>query len=230
MSRQKTMKEKVRKLLAQAADQEGTPEAALFYSKAFSLMARYGFDERDLGSGAADGGLRELNVVLRGSYTDMQMNLLNILADCLHCVAVAVRRPRAVGVESGTVFGLGVHIDRVEMLFSLLNPAMAGRAYDAGATVSERRSYMAGFAAEIGRRLRIAEADMGEQRPGYGLALIDDRERARSFMEESVGRVSSHRRRGRLDARAYTRGASDARSADLGQSRVAQVKSLPRVG
>lgn len=227
---QESIKDKVRKLLNQAADQEGTPEAALFYDKAFSLMAHHGFDERDLGGDGAQRGMERLDTDFAGSYSDMQMNLLNTLAHALHCVAVASRRPRAVGVVSGSVFGLRPHVERVDLLFTLLNPMMAGFAAGAGSTVAQRRSFMAGFAAETGRRLTEAEAEVGREHQGYGLALIDDREQARAFMEESVDGVASHRRRARLDADAYTRGASAARNADLGQTRLTGTRGLPAAG
>lgn len=227
---QESIRDKVRKLLNQAADQEGTPEAAVFYDKAFSLMARHGFDERDVASGEDIRGRQRLDIEFQGSYSDMQMNLLNTLADALHCVAVAMRRPRAVGVVSGSVFGLRAHVERVDLLFALLNPTMAGLSLGAGSSVSQRRSFMAGFAAETGRRLADAETQVSEEHAGYGLALIDDREQARSFMEESVDSVANHRRKARLDADAYTRGASAARTTDLGQTKLSGMRGLPQAG
>lgn len=222
---QTTMKEKVRKLLNQAADQEGTPEAAVFYEKAFGLMAKHGFAERDF-AGGGDEAMKRLDHEFTGTYTDMQMNLLNVIADALHCVAVAARRPRAVGVVSGSVFGLRVHVERVELLFALLNPMMAGLCREG--SVTGRRSFMTGFAAEIGRRLREAEAQVGEEHRGYAVALISDRERARSFMSAAVEGISSHRRKGRVDPDAYIQGAAAARNADLGQTRISGRRGLPR--
>lgn len=233
-----SIKDRVQKLLNQAADQEGTPEAEAFYEKAFELMARHGLEHWDLPGEDQSRGMKKLVIDLTGKYTEMQMQLLNSIADGLHCTAVAMRRPRAVGVESGTVFGVGVHVERVELLFSILNPVMAALSVDVGQTpwgsaspVAQRRSFMQGFAGEIHRRLREAEERVGETDKGYALALIDDTERARKFMHEEMNKLgeglSNHRRRGKFDPSAFQRGAAAARNADLGQRRMSGVRGLP---
>ena len=81
------IKERVQKLLNQAADQEGTAEGEAFYRKAFDLMATYGFEERDLDSPGANDEVITREFRFAGSYTDMQSQLLSYLVAALHCVA-----------------------------------------------------------------------------------------------------------------------------------------------
>lgn len=236
-----SIKEKVQKLLNQAADQEGTPEAEAFYEKAFELMARHGVEHWELPGNDQSRGMRKLVVDLTGKYTEMQMHLLNSIADGLHCTAVAMRRARAVGVESGMVFGVSMHVERVELLFTILNPLMAALSVDvgksplgSGSPVAQRRSFMQGFAGEIQRRLREAEDRAGDAEPGYAVALIDDTVRARDFMNEEMdklgGGLANHRRRGKFDPSAFQRGAAAARNADLGQRRMSGARGLPSGG
>lgn len=230
--------EKVQKLLNQAADQEGTPEAEAFYEKAFELMARHGLEHRDLPGDKQDPGMAQFSVVFSGKYTEMQMNLLNNIAGGLHCAAVAMRRPRAVGVESGIVFGVEAHVERVELLFGILNPVMAALSVDVGrypwsdgSRVAQRRSFMQGFARAIHHRLVEAETTVADDDAGYALAVIDDPARARDYMEAEMAKLSegltNYRRRGKFDPSSFQRGAAAARNADLGQRRMSGARGLP---
>ncbi|AGS34726.1 hypothetical protein B841_06265 [Corynebacterium maris DSM 45190] len=227
------LKSRVQKLLNQAADREGTPEGDTFYEKAFDLMARYGFDERDLAApGAGEDGMTSRAYEFSGSYTDMQMQLLNCISSGLHCVALGVRRPRATSITTGTVYGVARHVERVDLLFAILKPKMIALAMNlsedlddplAASLVARRRSFMHGYSNAIFRRLKQAEARIEESQPGYGLALIDDAARAREYMDEmlagSDGYVTNHRSRRKLDAAAFAAGGAEASRADLGQRR-----------
>lgn len=234
------LKGRVQKLLNQAADQEGTPEGDTFYAKAFDLMARYGFEEHDLSSpGAAPGELRSRVYEFSGAYTDMQMHLLSCIAAGLHSVALGVRQPRATAVTAATVYGVSRHVERIDLLFSLLKPRMIAlamnlRAEAAGppltSLVARRRSFMQGYATAIFQRLQQAEARVEDSQPGYGLALIDDAARARDYMEEELARsdafLSRRRSRRRLDAAAYAAGGAEASRADLGQRRFSSRREI----
>lgn len=223
MRQQDAIKDKVQKLLNQAADREGTPEGDVFYEKAFELMARYGFEEKDLGP--RDDEMTYVSFDLSGTYTDMQMYLLNAIATALHCTTLGAKMPRRIRVERGTVYGLRRHIDRVSLLFSLLNPMMAAQASRIDwPSASRKRSFMQGFATGIYARLSDAESSVAASEPGYGLALIDDSERARAYMHDVVAQngefITRSNSRRRLDADAFFDGGDAARGADIGQTRV----------
>lgn len=118
------IKERVQKLLNQAADREGTAEGEIFYQKAFDLMAAYGFEERDLDNPDAEDEVIRREFAFSGSYSEMQAHLLVGLTNALHCVAFYNGVYGSTRVLSATVFGVKRHVDRIEMLFSLLNPQM----------------------------------------------------------------------------------------------------------
>ena len=231
------VKEKVQKLLNQAADREGTPEGDTFYAKAFRLMASYGFDERDLTS--PDEGDEVIHKVfdISGHYSDMQARLLLAVAGALHCTGFMTPVRYSTRADSVTVFGLRRHIERISMLFSLLLPVMfAGAkrltaAESRESVVVRRRSFMTGFAAKIGERLAEAENTVAEHDGGYGLVLIDDHLAAEAARDEYAwehGLIFGSNRRARsFDRHAYFRGQDAGALTDLGQTRVQSRPALP---
>lgn len=124
------IKDKIQKLLSYATDRQGEPEAANYLSKAFELMARYGVEQKDLNRDEP-GTIVEKNFELSGAYTDSQANLLISIADALHCATVITAKRSAMTVGRIWVAGARHHLERVEILFHLLNPHML-----AGATAS----------------------------------------------------------------------------------------------
>lgn len=232
------IKEKVQKLLNQAADQEGSPEGDSFYAKAFALMATYGFDERDLAQPDDGDEVMYKTYPFTGAYTDMQARLLLAIADALHCTGYYQPVYNSTRAENATVFGLRRHMERVDMLYSLLAPAMilgARRlraASFAESVVVMRRSFMAGFSSKIGSRLAAAEDTAAASDGGYALALIDDRLAAEEFRDTLVAEWglnigtggSSHRR---FDVDAFFDGQRAGDMTDLGQTRVKARPALP---
>lgn len=233
------VKERVQKLLNQAADQEGTPEAEVFYAKAFDIMATYGFNERDLDSPDEGDDVIHKVFQFRGAYTDMQAMLLSYLVAALHCVAFTNGVYQSTRVESSTVFGARRHIERVEMLFGLLNPMMAAGARGVSgmpqygvSTVVARRSYMTGFAAKVYERLAEAEASTAGSSSRYELALIDDVTKATAARDAYAEELDLHLSKGRRPQRtfhpdSFDRGVDAAGSADLGQAKVKARPALP---
>ncbi|AQQ14396.1 hypothetical protein CGLAU_02055 [Corynebacterium glaucum] len=231
------IKEKVQKLLNQASDRQGTPEGDSFYAKAFDLMATYGFDQRDLA--APDDGDEVIHKTYRfaGAYTDMQSRLLFAIARALHCTGFFQGVRNSTRVEEATVFGLRRHMERVDMLYSLLAPVMITGARRlradswADSTVVIRRSFMTGFAATIEHRLSQAEETIAQGDQGYALALIDDSlaaDLARdAFVHEAGLYLNSRQQHRSLDADAYFRGRDAGDMTDLGQTRVNARPALP---
>ena len=232
------IKERVQKLLNQAADQAGTAEGDAFYRKAFDLMATYGFEERDLDSPGADDEVVTREFRFAGAYTDMQSQLLSYLVAALHCVAFRHGKRNSTKVESTMVFGVRRHVERVELLFAILNPQMAagarrvkGDRLRGVSTVVARRSYMHGFAVTIYERLSTAETNVATGQERYALALIDDVGKAASAREDFIRAqglylVSSKTKR-QTDTASYWQGMSDGENSDLGQTRVRARPALP---
>lgn len=232
------LKLKVRKLLAQAEDREGTPEGEVFYARAFDMMAAYGFDARDLTRPDAGDEVTRLEIDLTGAYTDMQAVLLLAIASALHCTGLHTTARNSTRVPSVTLFGLRRHLDRVGMLHALLNPAMllgARRHSSTGwygtSTVVKRRSFMTGFAQSVGSRLSAAEDSAAAADTRYALALVDDldiAERARDDYIRNAGlHVTSCRARRSYDGAAYGDGVYAGAQIDLGQDRVRARPAFP---
>ncbi|WP_018297763.1 DUF2786 domain-containing protein [Corynebacterium lubricantis] len=233
------IKERVQKLLNQAADREGTPEGDAFYDKAFELMASYGFDERDLGTKQVGDNISRKVFAFSGAYTDMQAYLLNSLVRGLHCVAFSAGTYRSTKVKQMTVFGAERHLDRVDLLFSLLNPQMIVLAKRVRAhpelgvsAVVARRSFMIGFASRVGERLRQAEKTVSDSSNGYAVALIDDAAKAEAardaFAEEEGITLASSKSRRSMDADSYFQGVDAGNGSDIGQTRLRNRAALPR--
>lgn len=237
MGHQDKVKAKVRKLLNQAADREGTEEGEVYFRKAFELMAAYGFDARDLS--APDSGDEVVHRVVEfsGAYTEMQSALLLSIATALHCTGFAQRVHRSTRITCAVVFGLRRHVDRVEMLFALLSPVMAaGARRVSGApggatTVVKRRSFMTGFAHQVGLRLSEAEHTVADAHGCYALALVSDAEKAhraqQDYADEHGVYFSQFRSQRSFDGVSFGRGVEAGNRSDLGQTRVQARRALP---
>lgn len=237
MATTEKIKDKVQKLLNQAADRQGTAEGESYYAKAFALMASHGFDERDLNSPDEGDDVVHLTVELSGAYADMQAALLLGVAGSLHCTGFGQQVRRCTRISSVTIFGLRRHLDRVNLLFTLLNPAMIAAAgaivagpFDATSTVVQRRSFMTGFTHSIAYRLRAAEQSVAGTAGEYALALVDDAEKARQAQED-FGRhhglfFENFRSQRTFDGESYGQGVKAGERSDLGQARVGSRPAL----
>lgn len=232
------IKSKVEKLLAKANDVAGTPEASIFEERAFELMAKYGFEQRDLSSTDDNEVIcKEYN--LTGSYTDMQAALFNQIAKTLHCCAIMTAKRNSSKIMSIKVYGKRTHLNRVDILFPLLNNSMGAQARNQKATSAYgtsttklRKSFMYGFIVGITQRLSAMESnaasDAGtEANNSYALVLLDDAKAARAAMEAENEWQRSNRGRGAsYDAGAASAGQDAATRADIGQTRVNGMRAL----
>ena len=224
------VKDKIKKLLAQADDQAGTPEGDAFLAKAMDVAARYGVETADLDY--TDGGeviCRE--VEFSGTYTDMQAYLLICITDALHCNTLKMNAYSSTKVKTLFIFGRERHIERAMMLWTILNPRMKAQAddqavYSLASNVTAKRSFMRGFSATIRARLKEAEQratdDAGER---YALAVIDDGKLAQNKRDEWLSDRGMRVRRGRnnyrYDPHSYAGGVNAGESADIGNQRIA---------
>lgn len=233
------VRQKVQKLLNQAEDREGTPEGDLFYAKAFALMAEHGFAERDLDAAGGDADVTHTTISFTGSYTDMQNNLLWAIANALHCSGFSNRKRRSPSIINSIVFGDRRHLDRVEMLYSMLNPMMLSAAkrlevepWRGESLVVKRRSFMEGFATTIGARLEDAEDDVSDSDGRYALVLVRDLDKAHAARDEYIASkglaLGQYNRKFSFDADAWGQGVNAGKMADIGQDRIAGQLALGR--
>lgn len=228
------IKTKVQKLINQANDRQGQPEAEAFMARAVELMAKYGFEERDLDRADAGDEIISQTIEFSGSYTDMQARLLTGIAQALHCDSFGSKRARSTKWNSLTLFGKRRHIERVAILFPLLNAQMASQSKNPSlsgniftSTVTQRRSFMLGYIGTITNRLTRMEnsaADGTEDSNRYAVALVDDAEAAKAALRDHLNKsgmsVGSDRARYRADQGAMRNGSNAANRADLGQARM----------
>ena len=156
--------DRVRKLLAKAEDEGCTPEEAeALTAKAAELMARYGIDRALLGAlrpetdRPADRKFR-----FEAPWADVKAHLLAALATALRCQCVQTQ------TEDGPrlhVFGYSSDLERAEILFTSLlvqmARALAKQAVPAYGNSAKawRRSWMLGYCAAVGARVRAAEEE-----------------------------------------------------------------------
>lgn len=212
---------RIKGLLAQAADREGTPEGEIFQARAFELMARYGVEQAQLDTGDGD-ELIAREIDLAGAYTPMQFHLAGVVGKALHCYSLGKGNGRK--VNRVIFYGKARHAERAVMLFSILNPQMAAGAGKAPQIAGvhgavRKRSWMLGFIAGVNDRLRAAESEATEA-GGQAVAVLDDAKAAEHFAMSQAGKVRNLKTRATTDARAVAAGREAADGMDLGQDRV----------
>ena len=247
MSNIEKLKDKVAKLLRQAEDVAGTPEEAVFQAKAFELMAKYGIDQASVEAAKEGLDVSDLRgaikwvVTIEGKYAQAQMLLLHNLAHALHSKTVYTK------TRSGElvmfVFGVPSHIERIRMLWEMLQPQMMRlvdtirpdydlssykRVYNyathefelkrtngSGRLKSYRRSWIAGFGSAVGERLRVEENKALQSDSSGALVLFKgDKERAEVALREEFPRLRTTKRSG-IDPDGYAHGQRDGRTASF---------------
>jgi|SRR5690625_1505873 len=218
--------DRVRKLFAKAESVAGTPEAEILLERAYALLAKYGVDEALARSGPCDGAsdVIVLDHVISGKYQPDQVGLVASLAGAMHCRAVT--SSRGDGTRVVHLVGVRRHVERVGMLAgALIGVMLAGAAAQRPApgvsAVSHRKSFMAGFAFEVGRRLEAAErgavARSGDA-AGAGLVLRSDSQRADAELRRQFPSAVRGSRR-RVGTSGLAEGRRAGGSVDLGQQR-----------
>ncbi|MGW8592432.1 DUF2786 domain-containing protein [Dietzia sp. NPDC055877] len=218
--------DRVRKLFAKAESVAGTPEAEVLLERAYALLAKYGVDEALARSGP-DQAAAEVVVhehVVLGKYQPDQIGLVASLAVAMHCRAVSSRR--ADGGRIVYIVGVRRHVERVSMLAGALTGIMlAGAARQRPApgvsAVTHRKSFMTGFAFEVGRRLAAAEAEAvseSSDAAGAGLVLRTDSQCAEAELRRRFPRTVKSSRR-RVGTSGLDEGRRMGGSVDLGQQR-----------
>ncbi|GLH97364.1 DUF2786 domain-containing protein [Phytohabitans aurantiacus] len=226
---------RIRALLTKAEDPAATPEEAETYTaKAAELMAKYGVDRAMLAAADPTSDTPGDRIItVQAPYALDKQRLLSQVGMALGCKTVLKRGWD--GRYSVHLFGYASDLERVDMLFtSLLLQAVNGMTQTwvpyGESAAAFRRSWLAGFAAMIARRLQQAEqraaANAAQEReqtgtggPSVALVLADRATVVQRKLEEAYPKLGKARHR-KLSGSGYRDGVEAGRRADLGGPRV----------
>lgn len=228
------LREKVSKLLAMAEGTSNPNEADAFSRKAAELIAAHRIDpDRLRDTDRADQlGVDEFEIG-RGAYVRGRLALLQAIAECHGCQVVFEVRDR------GTVaFVAGFRTDREasSVLYHSLHAQASSRMASerratAAATQRWRRAFLFGYAAQIRQMLgETADEAQRSAHPSRAVvpALRARERRVEEFARRRFGRVVAARRPKAALATGWDAGADAARRADIGRSRIGEVRAIGR--
>src|SRR6201991_1189958 len=220
----------IRKLLAKAERAATAAEAETY--TAMELMARHGVDAALLAV-ARPGSDRigPQRIAMENPYSAGKARLLGWTASALGCRWV-LHGARGGKVAAVTVFGHATDRERVELLYTSLQLQATSQLvrvrppWPGEAVAPHRRSWLAGFATEIHRRLVAAEQRAAEQaeavpergRPdGMSVALVlaDRRARVDTAFAAAFPQLAPARR-SVLSGSGFDSGVGAGRRADIG--------------
>ena len=164
----------IRALLAKAEATDYPDEAEAFFNKASELISRWAIDEAMLWAGADGSGREqpnELQLVIHAPYLPQKAVLVGAVAQAHGCRAVRIVSPSGTGREVISVVGFPTELRWVDTLVTSLmvqlTSAMLTRSpvgVSASVSASWRRSFIIGFAEEVGRRLESDRAAAAAER------------------------------------------------------------------
>ncbi len=236
MADEKT-RDKVRRLLAQAEDQAGTPEGETFSAKAEELMIRHGIEQAvlDDAEGKSKGELGATRLFIPKPYAKEKSALAGAIAHHNQCQGVlhwkrthTGRRTAGAGLTM-SIYGFDRDRDTVEFLFTSLNLQAVKGLHAAREPVDEdpatfRASWLLGFADGVRQRmtemrLRVQRDVASESGGGADLVLADKKQQVEQYVE-SLYPGLGYGRAVRSSGSGAGAGRRAGRSADLGRSRV----------
>lgn len=164
----------IRALLAKAEATDYPDEAEAFFNKASELISRWAIDEAMLWADADGSGREqpdELQLVIHAPYLPQKAVLVGAVAQAHGCRAVRIVSPSGTGREVISVVGFPTELRWVDTLVTSLlvqlTSAMLTRSpvgVSASVSASWRRSFIIGFAEEVGRRLESDRAAAAAER------------------------------------------------------------------
>jgi hypothetical protein len=226
----------VRKLLDKAAATTNAHEADAFSQKAAELVARHRIDADAL----VERPRRELIIreipLGRGAYVRGRLALLAAVAEANEARVVFGSTP------TGTVAYVAGHrsdLDVVEVMYASLHAQAAARMAaerraTAAATQRYRRSFLFGFADQVGELLAEAQRRAETTHPSasarsdVGLARRDRCLEVDDFLVHEFGRTRRARRPAAAHAPGWVAGAAAADGADVGRRRLPGRRALGR--
>lgn len=233
----RSLLERVRKLLDKAEGTTNSHEADAFSRKAAELIAEHRIDPDRLATlGTGDElRVREFEVG-RGAYVRARLALLQAVADAHDVRVVFQARPQGTVAMAA---GFTSDLDVVEVMYTSLHQQAASqmariRRRTGAATQQFRRSFLFGFADKIGEVLgesKLRAEERAEQTDSVGasaraLAETTRTDRVEEFAAGAFGRVRTARAPSAAQLGGFGAGAAAASSADVGRSRLAGRRAL----
>ncbi|MEU9795032.1 DUF2786 domain-containing protein [Streptomyces sparsogenes] len=223
--------ERIKALLAKAEDPAASPEEAeAYFGRAADLMAKYGIDQALLAESKPEADkLASRRFDVKGKYIADRSLLLFAISQALGAQNVYWR---LLDTETGKhyrmvkIYAHDSTLDRIEMLFTSLqlqafNGLKQGRPRYGESMVSYRKSWLAGFASAVRKRLTQAEESALQEasREAGGastaLVLVKREEAVERFFEQEHPKLKTAPRR-RLTGSGWTDGRQAGQRADLG--------------
>jgi hypothetical protein len=188
----------IRGLLAKAEATEFAEEAEAFFAKASELISRWAIDEAMIWAGAEASGREqpdELQLVVHTPYLPQKAVLIGAVAQANNCRAVRLVGGSGARSEIVSIIGFPTDLRWVETLVTSLLVQLTSamlekcpKGSSASATASWRRSFIIGYAEEVGARLEMDRATAAA-RSGAD-AAASNRERGDSAPEPSAPSVA----------------------------------------
>lgn len=242
----------IRALLAKAEATEYPDEAEAFFAKASELISRWAIDEAMLWAGSDASGREqpeELQLMMHAPYLPQKAVLVGAVATAHGCRAVRIVSPSGVGKEVISIVGFPTELRWVDTLATSLmvqlTSAMLSRCPSGltpSASASWRRSFIIGFAEEVGTRLqadrevaaRAADAADSEYRRGdhsghsVSLVLVERSEEIRDEFRKRFPHTRSTSASTGGSRAGHHAGQAAGRDAALTRDAVGGRRSLPR--
>lgn len=223
--------DKVRKLLAMAERASNDNEADAFSRKAAELIAVHRIDPARL-LAAADDRLTVRSIPIgRGAYVRARLALLQIIAEANSCRLVWQAGPEG---AVALVAGFASDLDTTEMLYTSLHAQAssrmsAERRSTGAATQRWRRSFLLGYASEVGKMLlRTQEvAAEGTHPANAALPALRARERqVADYARTAFGRVVTARPASAATVTGWQAGQTAASRADVGRRGIGALRAI----
>lgn len=223
--------QRVRKLLAMAEGTGNPNEADAFSRKAAELIALHRIDPERLRVASHDDLALEEFELGRGAYVRGRLAVLDAVAVANDCRVVFESR------EHGTVAivaGFRSDLETTGLLYHSLHTQAssrmaAERRATPAATQRWRRSFLFGYAAQIAAMLSESSDEAQRHSPTGASALPALRERderVREFVAERFGRVTAARPARAATVSGWQAGRDAASRADLGRARIAGRRAI----
>jgi hypothetical protein len=227
----KSLIDKVRKLLAMAEGASNVNEADAFSRKAAELIAAHRIDPARLIAAADDRLTVRSFPIGRGAYVRARLALLQTIAEANSCRLVWQAGP--VGTVA-LVAGFASDLDTTEMLYTSLHAQAASRMSaerrsTGAATQRWRRSFLLGYANQVGTMLQRSHetAARGAHPTSAALPALRARERqVADYARTAFGRVVSARPASAATFTGWQAGQTAASRADVGRRGVGAMRAI----
>lgn len=224
-AKNEAMLRKIRGLLAQAEDPACTPEEAeAFSAKAEELLVKYGIDQAMLDAGKTRGRGKptDRKVPMVAPYKMPKVTLLHQIASAYGVKMVMIGR------QYSHLVGFEADLDAVDLLYTSLllqcSNAMTRARRASGRRgedmVAFTNSFIEGFAATVGQRLREQRRTTVDATPGAALVLADRSGEVDAAFKDLFPHVKTVRSRARSDYEGRAAGHRAGQTADIGNHRV----------